>query len=490
MDGGKTAAHIPILTTFDASKRIMPKWYYFIVAVLSTLTIGISLLVTSSSLAVQFLVISTLALMILPVIIALRQKHREHLDTFAPVWAFSIIYTAGYGYKAALIALSPEDFITFPEYFPNSPTLMGYAFILSMFGLVAFYIGYFSGCHLILMKCMPHLNGKANQRMIYFFALLSMIVGIYPVVEIIQMTSTELNLSNIVFNISVRQKFMAENIGKGFLTFAINLTPIFALACLHYAINSKKNMMNWIIVIMSFLIAFLSAAIIWSRILLLSIIIGTIALYHYEIKRIGLVKAWMVCLISVWLAGALGIWMAPRDYTISSIYDIVRRLGGSLEFFDHLVTALVRVQDYFWGLTIIEDMAITYLPRIFFPWKPLIYGQVRLQETILPGLYAGESAFAATMAMGILGEGYANFGLAGVFLVPLLAGILLRAIYRKGEEESGYYMVIHSYILGSLFSVIRGFGSFLVSTMLMIVLFWMIDRGSGFFCSRKGDKKR
>lgn len=90
---------------------------------------------------------------------------------------------------------------------------------------------------------------------------------------------------------------------------------------------------------------------------------------------------------------------------------------------------LANLREFDFGLSWVEDMLFTFLPRAFFPWKPSVYGAVRIQAEVMPGSVPPDGVLAATYPVSIFGEGYANFGWAGLPLAGLLVGIVLKGIF-------------------------------------------------------------
>ena len=438
--------------------------------------IGMSVAISISSLAVKFFVISSLSLLCLPFITALQRKQ---LDIFAPIWFFTILYTLGYGYKATLIIFNPEDFITFPTYFPNDLEFITYAFFLSFLGLIAFYLGYLSQFYRLVIKYLPHLGTTTiHEKRLCFASLFGISIGILAFLALIQSISTEIdwkNVPSILFNAVIRQAIMSQLIGHGFLFFPLTLVPFFALVYIYYILQKDiRTSIDYIIALLIIAIVILAVGVLGGRMLLMSLLIGVATLYHYRVRRIRILIGLALMLIAGLLAGILGVMLtSPYDtYPGISFYKMSRSLSATFEFFDELVTAIVHVKGFFGGVTILEDFVYTYLPRALFPGKPLIYGQVKLQEAILPGLYA-ESGFSNTMTMGILAEGYANFGVPGVLLLPALLGIFLRGLYEKARKERGLYLVIYAFSFGSMLNTLRGFGSYIITSLIFIGVCWL-----------------
>jgi thiol-disulfide isomerase/thioredoxin len=78
---------------------------------------------------------------------------------------------------------------------------------------------------------------------------------------------------------------------------------------------------------------------------------------------------------------------------------------------------------------------------------------------------------SGTFPVGMLAEGYVNFGLAGLFTLPALAVIVLRLSYDWVKATtSAMSIVVFGYLLGSPTAVFRGFGTVLPALIVLLVL--------------------
>ena len=93
--------------------------------------------------------------------------------------------------------------------------------------------------------------------------------------------------------------------------------------------------------------------------------------------------------------------------------------------------ALQNLHGFDLGRSWLEDMFLQYLPRAVFPWKPQIYGAVRLESLAMPGSLSPDGVLSATYPISMFGEAYANFGFPGLFLVGLMAGAVLKVVFTQ-----------------------------------------------------------
>ena len=208
-----------------------------------------------------------------------------------------------------------------------------------------------------------------------------------------------------------------------------------------------------------------------SRQLLMAAILELLVVYHFAYKRI---RPIVVGGVAVAL-GVLGVEFIALRNTGSLSFDPVHAAGLASKTFDgfnFLVATLARIEfdQFAWGRTLVEDVWVTYVPRGLFPDKPLVYGIVAAQDAVIPGL--SRTVASGTYPPGILAEGYLNFGVAGIFLLPAVLGAGLRTLYdRAFQQRSPYAVLLLGWAIGNAVGPLRGLGSvfpaFLISAMLL-----------------------
>ena len=96
--------------------------------------------------------------------------------------------------------------------------------------------------------------------------------------------------------------------------------------------------------------------------------------------------------------------------------------------------ALQNIRSLDLGRSWAEDLFLQFLPRMIFPWKPHIYGAVRLQAEAMPESIPADGIPTSTYPISMFGEGYANFGIPGLLLVGVAVGIILKLIYSRAVQ--------------------------------------------------------
>jgi oligosaccharide repeat unit polymerase len=114
-----------------------------------------------------------------------------------------------------------------------------------------------------------------------------------------------------------------------------------------------------------------------------------------------------------------------------------------------------------YGRTYARRLGSTYLdaftfpvPRALWPGKPLGGGNAWFTSTYFPGYYGDDHVETSVT---LLGEAEANFGLAGVLLVPVLLGAGLAYLYRRTVESlSAKSILVYANVAPYAFTLIRG----------------------------------
>jgi hypothetical protein len=142
----------------------------------------------------------------------------------------------------------------------------------------------------------------------------------------------------------------------------------------------------------------------------------------------------------------------------------------SFDASEYFQAALQNVRGFDLGRSWLEDVLLVFLPRAIFPWKPLIYGAVRLEAEVMPGSIPDTEFMAATYPIGMFGEGYANFGIPGLLLVGLVCGVLLKMTF-AGALRAGIVsrrqcwplvcFCLFALVCASSLGYVRSFGWFL-----------------------------
>lgn len=100
----------------------------------------------------------------------------------------------------------------------------------------------------------------------------------------------------------------------------------------------------------------------------------------------------------------------------------------SIEYLSATIRNIPANRDHFYGELLGESFAHVLQPRFLFPDKPVIDESLKTQR--LTGIAVSGSRTGTQIGSGLLSEGYADFGVAGVVVYGLIFGFLHGQIFR------------------------------------------------------------
>ncbi|MGH8990199.1 MAG: hypothetical protein ACRDZ7_01570 [Acidimicrobiia bacterium] len=396
-------------------------------------------------------------------VVAARVGHGP-VDFFEPFWFFVILYVVGYGGKAALVVANQEAFVVYPRYYnptdPAAPVL-----VAALVGLVSLTVGYRSRLHRPASRLIPDLGDRAvSSRRLVWASIIFLGLGLLALLVTAASAGVTLSPTSALFNVDTRRTLLAKMTGAGPVFILILVMPLFALTLFTALLARPLRARHYLVIFATTLVTAYCMSFIGGRIYLLGFLLGGLVLWHYGHRRIKAGTQFLIFVGTGVAASALGVILFPDAFSFSG-YDLVRRLSGTFDGFELTRIAMSDVKSYFWGLTLFEDLFLTYVPRALVSAKPVIYGVVRAQEATLPGFYDAVGQ-TSTYPPSILAEGYLNFGWAGFVILPFLAGVALRALYEKGRELGGANLAILALTVGQMLVVIRSLGAFLAQLVI------------------------
>lgn len=418
-----------------------------------------------------------LGLLIISGVILISCLKKVNVDFFDLGFLFLSVYAFAYLLKPAFIKLSPCDFITFQEYYPfNNNGYFLLAYLLAISGSIFFALGYYAGAYRILP--LPSLSLIKNTKQLLLASNIGLLAGLVSLLFLLLKVVNGGVGSVLLFHPETRIAFMKSFQGNGHLFFFISVMPLALFTRLLFIWGSKSNIPTSFQKIQTYfwvLCTLVVMATIGGRIQFLGAIIGVISVYHLLVKPINFKSQIIFLSLLALTASVLGVFLQTDFYvqddqtSFFSPYRLMVRLYGSYDAFDNTVITISRLKNYYFGSTILEDIFVTYLPRVIFPWKPEIFGVVRIQNDIMPELFA-YAGLSATYPVGIIGEAYANFGIFGVVIIPFFFGMFFKAVQVKAYNKD-MYIVMYAACISLMPMVVRGFGSILSG--LFISLCWI-----------------
>lgn len=187
--------------------------------------------------------------------------------------------------------------------------------------------------------------------------------------------------------------------------------------------------------------------------------------------------------IGLWVGDAAAYWY---DVAFGSrvASDAATQLVSRVDLIDllaHVVDSTPGSTPYFEGDTY-SFFFYAFIPRFLWPEKPV--GAANRTLAVAYGLTTEEGAERSTFGIGLLGEGYANFGWRGVVLMSFLLAVVLLVMQRLlGTADSGsggpaILVAFFAYFvngLGSSAEIL--FANVLQSVLLSyVLLYWVTEK--------------
>lgn len=377
----------------------------------------------------------------------------------APSTQLVLLFMLGYPIKAALISLDPANYKIFAAYANYGPRVID--FVLIAIAFVALLLGRHFG-RLRALQTPQHAGFRSVRtrnavRLAGVTGILLAGVATLALSRSAGLSPTELR----PFRTATRAALLLQFEGRGFLALLITLLPLFV-------VMAKPAHSRWFIpsFIVPLLVALGVLSLMGSRLLLLGTLISVIVAIRLDRERPPRITRELGLLFLLGFGGAaLGTLIMP-GFSITSPVDLIHRLMGTFDMADTTMLA-TQHSHHFFGLTFLEDIFTTYIPRGLWSGKPQFYGGYRLQEVILPGIGASSSN-SAFYPTGLVGEGFLNFGVLGAALVPGLAGYMTARLDRWALDD-GVHRIVYCFLAGQILTLLRSPGQFLSFTVIVLV---------------------
>jgi hypothetical protein len=360
-----------------------------------------------------------------------------------------------YPLKNFLLYLNPSIFVTYPNYWSDGcyscQVLVYVSFILF---LILFTFGY-----ALLGK--RHFNSALGlegeliaERAPAAWGSLNLLNSLGLFLYIIYNTSIS-SVANLLSS-DIRKEFLLSQVGSGWSSLLI----VFTIPLLVLSSKFKGRFIFYL----AFLLALFSLLAVGSRMYLFGYLLAFyICRFRPNFKGILFVLIIMGAVGSLIYMGFLGDPLGDVDSLIA--------LSFLMHTFDGADILNIYLNKERWGLyfgsTIIEDLFITYFPRVIWEDKPYLFGGIRITADMMPDLQ-NVKEIMATFPPGLFLETYANFSILSLIVVPVYGGIFAW-VSDKNRLQSPFYFAFFVSLLVNSPGFFRGIGS-VISFVIPIVL--------------------
>ncbi|MCU1265057.1 MAG: hypothetical protein JWM21_1375 [Acidobacteria bacterium] len=368
------------------------------------------------------------------------------------------------------------------------------ALILSILGVVTLQVAYYSLNHRKAVKLLPHVSLPLNRRRAEIFCvavfLLALLLGrvqaLLPDQVLLQFSSIISLLQNqLLVAIGILAWFVFSGIGNRVHKILL-YTIVAAAAVKGFTTTMMEAMMTPLAVL------FISKWFYTKRFpVSMLIVVGVIFLFLSPVKkniRTAIVQDTSAAAetsttdrATDWVNQAVSYWSESfsgrRDLAESTSDASVRT--DLIHTFAHIYSLTPSVVPYQYGDTY-RYLTITWVPRILWPEKPIAnaannYYAVAYDISTEEGVKT--SSFGATL----MGEGYMNFGIAGVVILMAFLGLvtsLLEDVFAGAQSGAGgqaIFLATFVYFLNGIgTSAEMLFGALIQNLVASCILLWWV----------------
>lgn len=154
--------------------------------------------------------------------------------------------------------------------------------------------------------------------------------------------------------------------------------------------------------------------------------------YNFSNKNKVIIVLGLLALISFTIIFSL--YSSQQLIKFDGILKSFAQYSDYIENFNDLVDNL---DSYYYGNIFFENEIISYIPRMFWPNKPELFGSLKL-GLIVPRLVKWTLSLTGAPSFGPIGAAYADFGLIGV-IIHAFAQLFLFMIAKNYENKLSNY---------------------------------------------------
>lgn len=260
---------------------------------------------------------------------------------------------------------------------------------------------------------------------------------------------TGAQLASLLLTSDARKAFLLSQQGQGWISLLLFFTfPLIAM-------QPRRAIRNPV-VLACIAITMISLAVVGSRLLLFGYVICLVINFY----RLTPVVA-AILFFGFVLFGALIYIGFGGENSQASVYDGLVAFMRTFDGADLMNGYLESPRQLYYGVTIVQEVLVTYIPRVLWASKPYNFGGIVITGDMYPELQDVQS-LGATFPPGFFLEGLANFWL----LVPLFYYAVMKFLIAFSQRMRLTNIYLYAlYISGAAIAAtfFRGFGSFIVA---------------------------
>lgn len=395
-----------------------------------------------------------------PAVIALKARSFDPLE---PIWLYSAIFFLEFFLKPLLTLWNPARFGFAMMPMDYDGMRIGRSLLIAGGGLAAFYGGYY---YVLRARRVPvfHLSDKWRPGREIALFISGFGAFLYAV---------NFFFSRAGYSFSVMYLNRAAIGGlSGELSFLVQIFGWIAVIIPFRRCLARKDPLTWGAFSIFLLVILAGFSVFGSRWTLFFIPVSLLIISHYVVARLSAARILAVFVILAVATATFGAFRGNFDVARLSPNSIVQNAGDEMTAFADWDVFLA-IQDFYpeyrpyYNGRLAAEAALWLMPRSIWAGKPVQYGAGRIQDDISPGLrilnegggYTGTAISQAT-----IGEGYADFGIAGALFYMAIFGAAWGWVYRGIRDNTNSFSMAAVYSLMYIIMplCVRGFSSSLI----------------------------
>lgn len=283
--------------------------------------------------------------------------------------------------------------------------------------------------------------------------------------------------------INPRMFYASNRIGGGFIYYVVLPVLVFSYLLLVWKTNFRSNSDKALTFFKVLILSILCFGVLYlfgqKSIILTAGLIMIVAVYFKssEKTRNARLISMGIALLGFMIL-VFAFYTVQQGMTVNNVFVSISNYADYIPNFCDLVESL---STHFYGKILFEDITYSYIPRVFWPSKPTLYGSLTL-GLYVPRLVSWTRALTGAPSFGDIGAEYADFGVFGIVLK--LGYNFLIASFGKAYEEKLYKETNFWYFM--LFITFSGPHIFYVTLekfplyqLLVVLLLYQVSKGGG-----------
>jgi oligosaccharide repeat unit polymerase len=357
----------------------------------------------------------------------------KKLDLFEPIVLIYIATLIGGTARAILLAFDGFENYPFIMQGYTLDVVFEYGFFI-LLGMISLSVGYlFVEGRIEIKKLIPFIDLEFNKKKLNWMVIFCVLVSM--VGSFLYVSNTGINF-NDMDSISNKRASEVGNMGiytaHGYLTMLSAFSEYALYIIFTFLMFKGGGRFYFFLLPLLFLLACFIPFVSSSRMDILLIMINMGIVYYYAKGKVVPVKALIVVIVVSFLLvsfmGQLRAMAQERD-TVNMENPIVAVIASGnfvdITRFSVILNEMPEKMDFLYGQSLIS-WVMAPVPRSLWPEKPQISLGPLVRDRIY-GLPTRNNGFPP----GIYTEGYMNFGIVGLILLPFFFGALLRLLYNS-----------------------------------------------------------